>query len=175
MTSNEEDLGLDLIPLSGINSDSPLSYLLDLQTNKILLDCGWAEDFNLEQLKPLLSTFSTTNVDLILITFPDMAHIGALPYLYKYLRQHFPNKRLPKILLSKAAAALCILNFYEVYLDKATNSNFSLFDLDDVDYLKQYFIEVNFAQPVPLSTLTQTSKETILTLHKAGRVLGGGM
>lgn len=42
-------------PLSGVKSEAPLCYVLDIDNFRFLLDCGWDEDFDMtfiERLKP---------------------------------------------------------------------------------------------------------------------------
>lgn len=39
--------------LSGARNEDPLCYLLEIDEAKLLLDCGWTDDFNPEDLKQL--------------------------------------------------------------------------------------------------------------------------
>ena len=49
----------------------------------LLLDCGWDDAFDLELLRPLKNVIG--HVHGVLITHPDPAHLGALPYLVHLL------------------------------------------------------------------------------------------
>jgi cleavage and polyadenylation specificity factor subunit 2 len=40
-------------PLSGAKNEEPLCYLLEIDEVKILLDCGWSDSFNIEDLAQL--------------------------------------------------------------------------------------------------------------------------
>lgn len=40
-------------PLSGAMNEGPLCYLLEIDEVKILLDCGWSDAFNTEDLSHL--------------------------------------------------------------------------------------------------------------------------
>jgi len=39
--------------LVGAQNDAPYCYLLDIDGYRILLDCGWQDDFNTAMLEPL--------------------------------------------------------------------------------------------------------------------------
>lgn len=53
--------------------------VLRIDDTTILLDCGWTSDLREDDLKEL--TEIAPELDAILISFPDFAHMGALPYL----------------------------------------------------------------------------------------------
>ena len=40
-------------PLSGAKSEDPLCYLLEIDEVKILLDCGWTDKFDVQDLTNL--------------------------------------------------------------------------------------------------------------------------
>ena len=40
-------------PLSGAKTDDPCAYLLQIDDCRILLDCGWNSQFDVELLDPL--------------------------------------------------------------------------------------------------------------------------
>jgi cleavage and polyadenylation specificity factor subunit 2 len=40
-------------PISGAKSEDPLCYLLEIDEVKLLLDCGWSDSFNTEDLSGL--------------------------------------------------------------------------------------------------------------------------
>jgi cleavage and polyadenylation specificity factor subunit 2 len=70
-------------PLYGCYGASPLSYLLKVNDTNILLDCGWTPEFDLSVLEPLRAV--AADVDVVLISHPDMNHCGALPYAISHL------------------------------------------------------------------------------------------
>jgi cleavage and polyadenylation specificity factor subunit 2 len=41
-------------PLSGVHSETPLSYLLDIDGFKILLDCGWNDKLDLADIQSIV-------------------------------------------------------------------------------------------------------------------------
>eukprot|EP00656_Telonema_subtile_P002420 TRINITY_DN1106_c0_g1_i2.p1 TRINITY_DN1106_c0_g1~~TRINITY_DN1106_c0_g1_i2.p1 ORF type:complete len:292 (-),score=53.36 TRINITY_DN1106_c0_g1_i2:61-936(-) len=66
-------------PILGCEDGDPLCYLLTVDECNILLDCGWDPSFTADLLKPLEEILPT--LDAILISHPDIWHLGALPYL----------------------------------------------------------------------------------------------
>ena len=58
----------------------PLSYLLEMDGVRVLLDCGWTSDFDPQQLEPLRRAIDAKPIDAVLISHADLAHMGALPY-----------------------------------------------------------------------------------------------
>lgn len=40
-------------PLTGVDAESPLCYLLEIDSFTILLDCGWDENFDEVALEPV--------------------------------------------------------------------------------------------------------------------------
>jgi cleavage and polyadenylation specificity factor subunit 2 len=72
----------------GAGEDEPLCYLLELDGFKILLDCGWDYNFDVALLAPLAQIVN--QIDIILLSHPDIYHLGALPYLVGQL--HYTGK-----------------------------------------------------------------------------------
>ncbi len=64
---------VQLTPLIGAHEEGPVSYLLEVDQAKILLDCGWNEDFDPKLLEPLRKVFPQVNI--ILISFGDLEHM----------------------------------------------------------------------------------------------------
>jgi cleavage and polyadenylation specificity factor subunit 2 len=65
--------------ISGAYNDSPLCYILQIDEYKFMLDCGWNEDFDLDIIEEYKKVVKS--VDAVLISYPDLKHMGALPYL----------------------------------------------------------------------------------------------
>lgn len=90
-------------PLYGIHADQPLSFVLEVDEVRMLLDCGWDDAFDEHVLAPLrecvapcacsccsardrVATISVAStVDVVLVSHPDLAHLGALPYARKHV------------------------------------------------------------------------------------------
>ena len=73
-------------PLSGADAASPPAYLLQLGGGSddaggftFLLDAGWDEDFDEAALAALAA--AVPRIDAVLLSHPDIAHLGALPVL----------------------------------------------------------------------------------------------
>jgi len=145
-----------------------LCSLLKIDGLRILLDCGWNDSFNTELLEPLREV--CPKVDLVLISFPDLEHMGALPYAIKEFGLCKAGEKKVPICLTKAAADLGVLSLYDVYISRATEGEFPYFDLDDIDELRNKFLEVNFEQPVKIG-----GSDLEVSILRAGRLLGGGM
>ena len=45
----------------------------------VLLDCGWDDAYDMELLKPISDVLD--RIDCVLLSHPNPAHLGALPYL----------------------------------------------------------------------------------------------
>ena len=45
---------IQFTPLSGAHSEKPLSYLLEIDDFKILLDCGWNDKLDLADIQPIV-------------------------------------------------------------------------------------------------------------------------
>eukprot|EP00906_Rhabdomonas_costata_P025063 RCo035915 len=69
---------LVLTPLCGAHCDGPLCYLLEVDDFKLLLDCGWTDAFDVKQLEALKGV--AEDIDAVVISHPDLLHLGALPY-----------------------------------------------------------------------------------------------
>jgi len=86
-------------PICGVDSTyGAHCYILQLDDFKFMLDCGWdtsrpeTHEFVLEKYKQYAS-----EVDCILISFPDMKHMGGLPRFYKaILEQKKSGKQISK-------------------------------------------------------------------------------
>jgi cleavage and polyadenylation specificity factor subunit 2 len=42
---------LKFTPISGAKNSDPLCYLLEIDEVKLLLDCGWSDSFDVEELQ----------------------------------------------------------------------------------------------------------------------------
>jgi len=166
----EESELVELTPLCGAGPSDPLCSLLKIGGLHILLDCGWNDKFDVNALEPLKKVCS--KIDLVLISFPDLEHMGALPYAIKHfgLCSGGESGKQVRICLTKAAADLGVLCLYDVYISKSTSGEFPYFDLDDIDILRDNFLEVNFEQPVKIG-----GANLEVSILRAGRLLGGGM
>jgi cleavage and polyadenylation specificity factor subunit 2 len=82
-TRQQQSTDVSFTPLYGCYDDSgrgagPVSSLLEVGGVTILLDCGWDINFDEQLLAPLAAVVS--RIDLVLISHPDLEHMGGLPY-----------------------------------------------------------------------------------------------
>ena len=112
-------------PLCGATYESPLSSILEVNGFTFLLDCGWTENFDVALLEPLKEAVPRT--DAVLLSHPDTAHLGALPYAIGRLGLQAP------IYATQPTFRMGQMFMYDQYLSHHTNSDFDFFDLDDVD------------------------------------------
>lgn len=74
--------GVSFTAIFGSSISSPVAYLLTVKNRKLLLDCGWTEAFDpavVAALQPYANS-----IDAVLLSKPDILHLGALPWLYKH-------------------------------------------------------------------------------------------
>lgn len=116
--------------LYGATNDSPLCSLLEINSFTFLIDCGWTEEFNVKLLDPLKEAIP--RIDAVLLSHPDTAHLGALPYAIGRLGLKVP------IYATQPTCRMGQMFMYDQYLSHHANSEFDLFDLDDVDTAFDY-------------------------------------
>ncbi|KDO26595.1 hypothetical protein SPRG_07999 [Saprolegnia parasitica CBS 223.65] len=153
-------------PLYGVQSAEPsCCYLLEVDDICILLDCGWTDDFDVGLLEPLARVID--KIDLVLISHPDLAHMGALPYAMGTLGLKAP-----------VYATLPVYRMGEIVLYEAFQARtkddlaFNLFSLDDVDHVLETFIQLKYSQKLRLSG---QGEGIYITPHAAGHLIGGSI
>eukprot|EP00823_Brevimastigomonas_motovehiculus_P006165 TRINITY_DN4974_c0_g1_i1.p1 TRINITY_DN4974_c0_g1~~TRINITY_DN4974_c0_g1_i1.p1 ORF type:complete len:729 (+),score=157.35 TRINITY_DN4974_c0_g1_i1:99-2285(+) len=154
---------ISLTPLYGAGPDEPCCYLLRLENFTILLDCGWDEQFDEETLQPLKKLIS--DVDLVLLSHPDIYHLGALPYAIGKLGLSVP-----------IYATLPVWKMGEMFLYDAFQSRskfgFSAFSLDDVDAAFEKITKLKYSQEV---ALTEKGEGITITPFTAGHMIGSAI
>ncbi|OZJ06761.1 hypothetical protein BZG36_00414 [Bifiguratus adelaidae] len=148
--------------LTGTKTEAPLCYLLEIDEAKILLDCGWTDSFNVEDLKALRRI--AKQVDALLISHADVAHLGAYPYARSHLGLTCPvYGTLPVASMGK----LCM---YDLYQSKRNEMNFDVFSLEDVENAFDRMVSLRYSQP---TVLPGKCKGIIVTAYAAGHTVGG--
>ncbi|KAK9693101.1 hypothetical protein K7432_014071 [Basidiobolus ranarum] len=148
--------------ISGSHSEAALCYLLEVDEVKILLDCGWYDNFNLEDLKHLKRV--AKQIDVVLLSHPDLAHLGAFPYAYSKLGLTCP---VYATLPSQNMGRMCML---DAVLSKKDATDFDLFTLEDVDTAFDRVTILRYSQPTGLSG---KAKGILITAYAAGHTIGG--
>lgn len=152
---------INLTPLYGSHSDEPLCSVLQIDDFRILLDCGWDERFdenNLQQLKQIIP-----DINAVLISHSKIHHLGALPYAVGKLGLSCP------IYCTLPVKKMGELFMYDLYQAKA-KFGFSIFNLDDVDAAFEKVIELKYSQDV---VLNDKSGNIVVTPYAAGHSVGG--
>ncbi|XP_044264414.1 probable cleavage and polyadenylation specificity factor subunit 2 [Tribolium madens] len=153
---------IKLQALSGAMDESPPCYILQVDEVRILLDCGWDEHFDLEIIKEMRRHVHT--IDAVLISYPDVAHLGALPYLVGKLGLNCP------IYATIPVYKMGQMFMYDLYQSHYNMEDFDLFTLDDVDATFEKVIQLKYNQSVPLKG---KGYGLTITPLPAGHMIGG--
>jgi cleavage and polyadenylation specificity factor subunit 2 len=157
---------INFTPLYGVHSNEPCcAYLLEVDDVCILLDCGWTDEYNIDILKPLQRVID--RIDLVLISHPDLAHLGALPYAIGRLGLKAPiYGTLPVHKMGQ-------ISLYDAYQAKwRCDGDFNCFNLDDVDAAFENFQQLKYSEKL---TLTNSGEGITITPHVAGHLIGGSL
>jgi len=154
---------INFTPLYGVEQDEPFCFLLTIDNYNILLDCGWNEAFDDSQLTALKKI--VPDVDCVLLSHPDVAHLGALPYAVGRLGLTAPiYATLPIYKMGQ-------MFMYDAFMSRA-KFKFDVFDLDDVD---QTFARINQLKYYQDIALTDKGEGIVVTPYVAGHMVGGTM
>nr|CAD1821014.1 unnamed protein product [Ananas comosus var. bracteatus] len=153
---------VQVTPLCGVYGENPLCYLLSIDGFNFLMDCGWNDLFDLNLLQPLSRVAS--KVDAVLLSHPDVLHLGALPYAMKHLGLSAP------VYSTEPVYRLGLLTMYDHYLSRRQISDFDLFSLDDIDAAFQNVTRLKYSQNYHLS---DKGEGILIAPHVAGHLLGG--
>jgi cleavage and polyadenylation specificity factor subunit 2 len=132
---------------------------------KILLDCGWDDRMDVQALEPLRRI--APHVDAVLISHPDTAHLGALPYAFGTLGMAC------KVYATLPVHKMGMMFMYDQFLARSAEGDFDLFSLDDVDRAFGAFVPVRYAQHSALD-LRSRENETDETAGKTEDPQSGG-
>ncbi|MEW5308501.1 MAG: hypothetical protein WDW38_000456 [Sanguina aurantia] len=153
-------------PLS-VGCGAPICSLLEVDDFVFLLDCGWTESFDTRLLEPLLRQFH--RVDAVLFSHPDLAHMGALPYLVG------PKCGLAAPIYSTSPVRkMGEMFLWESYHAKMAEEDFTTITLDDFDsaFAHTEWHELRFFQQF---ALTGKGKGITITPYNAGHSIGGSV
>ncbi|GBC00830.1 hypothetical protein RclHR1_03990007 [Rhizophagus clarus] len=148
--------------ISGAKNEDPLCYLVEIDDEvRIMLDCGWDDAFNVEDLKNLRRV--AKQVDALLLSHPDLQHLGAYPYAYGHFGLSCPvYATLPVLNMGR----MCL---YDVFQSKINESEFDTFDLNTVDTAFDQITTLKYSQPCSLGKY----KSITITAYAAGHTIGG--
>ncbi|KAI5707247.1 hypothetical protein M8J76_009849 [Diaphorina citri] len=118
---------IKMTSLSGTMDESPPCYLLQVDEFKILLDCGWDEMFSMDFVKELKR--HVHHIDAVLLSYPDVAHLGALPYMVGKCGLSCP------IFATIPVYKMGQMFMYDLFQSRYNMEDFDLFNLDDTKAL----------------------------------------
>ncbi|EMS56660.1 Cleavage and polyadenylation specificity factor subunit 2 [Triticum urartu] len=150
------------MPLSGAYGEGPLCYLLAVAGFRFLLDCGWTDHCDPALLQPLARVAPT--IDAVLLSHPDMMHLGALPYAIKHLGLSAP------VYATEPVFRLGLLTMYDYFLSRWQVADFDLFSLDDIDAAFQNVVRLKYSQN---HLLNDKGEGIVIAPHVSGHLLGG--
>ncbi|CAD6991302.1 probable cleavage and polyadenylation specificity factor subunit 2 [Ceratitis capitata] len=153
---------IKLHTISGAMDESPPCYILQIDEVRILLDCGWDEKFDPNLIKELKRHVHT--IDAVLLSHPDVYHLGALPYLVGKLGMNCP------IYATIPVYKMGQMFMYDLYMSHYNMYDFDLFSLDDVDAAFDKIIQLKYNQTV---SLKGKGYGITVTPLPAGHMIGG--
>ncbi|XP_075145543.1 cleavage and polyadenylation specificity factor subunit 2 [Haematobia irritans] len=153
---------IKLHTISGAMDESPPCYILQIDEVKIMLDCGWDEKFDANFIKEVKR--HVHSIDAVLLSHPDVYHLGALPYLVGKLGLHCP------IYATIPVHKMGQMFMYDLYMSHFNMYDFDLFSLDDVDAAFDKIIQLKYNQTV---SLKGKGYGIAITPLPAGHMIGG--
>ncbi|KAG0019618.1 cleavage and polyadenylation specificity factor subunit 2 [Entomortierella chlamydospora] len=148
--------------LSGAKSESALCYLLEIDEAKILLDCGWNDAFDVEDLRQLKRI--AKDVDACLLSHSTLHHLGALAYAKSYMGLRAQTyATFPVMDMGR-------LSLYDTWQSKRSTEDFTTFNLEDIDQAFEAITCLRYQQPTELAG---KCKGITITASSAGHTVGG--
>ncbi|KAJ2097438.1 hypothetical protein GGI09_003829, partial [Coemansia sp. S100] len=155
---------LQFTAISGVNSEDAVCYILEIDEAKILLDCGSYEDYSGETLAQLQRV--ARQVDAVLLSHPDAAHLGAYPLAFSRYGMTCPAYA------TQAAHLMGRLCMQDVVRSLKAREEFVLFDERDVDAAFENITPLQYSQP---KSLSGKHSDIVITAHAAGHTIGGAI
>ncbi|KAM6201747.1 cleavage and polyadenylation specificity factor subunit 2 isoform 2-T2 [Rhynchocyon petersi] len=153
---------IKLTTLSGVQEESALCYLLQVDEFRFLLDCGWDEHFSMDIIDSLRK--HVHQVDAVLLSHPDPLHLGALPYAVGKMGLNCA------IYATIPVYKMGQMFMYDLYQSRHNTEDFTLFTLDDVDAAFDKIQQLKFSQIV---NLKGKGHGLSITPLPAGHMIGG--
>ncbi|XP_055042237.1 cleavage and polyadenylation specificity factor subunit 2 [Misgurnus anguillicaudatus] len=153
---------IKLTALSGVQEESALCYLLQVDEFRFLLDCGWDENFSMDIIDSLKRYVH--QVDAVLLSHPDHLHLGALPYAVGKLGLNCT------IYATIPVYKMGQMFMYDLYQSRHNTEDFGLFTLDDVDSAFDKIQQLKYSQIV---NLKGKGHGLSITPLPAGHMIGG--
>lgn len=126
------------------------------------MDCGWDDNFDVSLLEPLREIIP--NIQLVLISHPDLEHLGALPYIHK----HF--NLTARIYCTQPICSLGRICLKDIV---KTRSNYEIFDIftdEDIDECFNSMVSCGYGVPLRFE-----GTDIIIKAYRAGRLIGSSI
>ncbi|KAI9033149.1 beta-lactamase-like protein [Hyaloraphidium curvatum] len=149
--------------LSGARNEQPPCYLLEIDEAKVLLDCGWSDTFDPDDLKHLKRI--AKQVDAVLLSHADLAHLGALPYAAAKLGLDCP------VYATVPVHSMGMLAVQDAVLSRTAVEAFELFTVEDVKKAFDPVVQLRYSQPYSLQG--KNCQGITVTAYSAGHTIGG--
>lgn len=169
-------LNVRVTPIYGAQSDNhALCTFLSIDGLNILLDCGWNSSFDKSSLGILPQLAPT--VHAVLLSHPDIAHLGALPYAISKLGLNAP------IFATLPVWRMGHLFLQDAYVSHDADKPFDAFTLDEISSTFRYAMNPNepcmfnllkYQQHHPIDSLPNGTGVSIMP-HRAGHMVGGAL
>ncbi|GAX79657.1 hypothetical protein CEUSTIGMA_g7098.t1 [Chlamydomonas eustigma] len=143
------------------------SHLVQYEDFAILLDCGWTDAFKVDELEPIIKVLD--RVDAVILSHPDLHHLGALIYLIAKcglkapVYSTLPVRRMGELFMTEALLA------------KQAESDFDLFGMEEVrqTFLEHPWFQLRYSQLLHITEGRLSGLQ--LTPYNAGRMVGGAI
>ena len=158
---------IEVIPISN-DTDLFQCSVLRIGDFRILLDCGWTENFDLNLIEDLVDDDDLLGrIDAVLISHYDMAHCGALPYLVCKKKM---KGRIFATECVKRMGELTLASLHED-IDKVKDVTVS----DDSYVVSIEDIVTCFAgvEPLQFNEVVKLGDGISITAQPGGRLIGG--
>ena len=142
----------------------PHCYLLQLDDFRILLDCGWDLSFGSDYVTNGTLESVVPKVDAVLVSYPDVLHLGALPYAVGKFGINCP------IYATGPVYKMGQMFLYDSFQDRANVEDFDLFSLDEVDKTFDMMTQLKYNQTLELKG---KGEGIAITPLAAGHMIGG--
>ena len=154
------------------NAGNSHCYLLQVDDFNFLLDCGWDSDFSTDHLERLRK-HGVDRVDAVLLSYPDVAHLGALPYAVGKMGLSCP------IYATVPVYKMGQMFLYDLFQARHNVEEFDLFSLDEVDKTFEMMTQVKYNQSIQLKgrfpprPAQTASKKTAIFAQKVWHLQAG--
>lgn len=158
--------------ISGAQDESHLCYLLEVDEAKILLDCGWNDNFQPEDLGTLKEI--AKDVDAVLLSHADCLHMGRF-YLIIFKIGAYPYAVAKLGLTCPSYVTVPVHDMgrtflFDIISSKRLHEDFRTFTFADVENSVSKMTLLRYSQPFSLQGKCQG---IIITPFGAGRTIGG--